>query len=87
MEDLESTEGLDWERIATKVAIFHHLVSISRSFSSRSIMTHLHCLNVLRWSARSIGLVIGIQDSITLHGPHLRLRQPKHWLKVVKGAI
>jgi hypothetical protein len=22
MEDLESTEGLDWERIATKVAIF-----------------------------------------------------------------
>ncbi len=22
MEDLESTEGLDWERIATKVVIF-----------------------------------------------------------------
>jgi len=22
MEDLESTEGLDWERVATKVAIF-----------------------------------------------------------------
>jgi hypothetical protein len=22
MEDLESSEGLDWERIATKVAIF-----------------------------------------------------------------
>lgn len=87
MEDLESTEGLDWERIATKVTIFHYPVSISRLLSSRSIMTHLPYPNVLRRSARSIGWVIDIQDSITLHGPHLKLQRPKHWLKAVKGAI
>lgn len=85
MEDLESTEGLDWERIATKVAL-HYSVLISRSFSSRSTMTRLPCLNVLRWSARSIGSVIDIQNLITLHGPHLRLKQPKRWLRVVEGV-
>ena len=36
MEDLESTEGLDWERIATKVcAILNYPVPVSRSLSSR----------------------------------------------------
>ena len=78
MEDLESTEGLDWERIATKVAILHYPVSVSCSFSSRSILPRVPYLNVLRGSARSIGWVIDTQDSTTLRGPHLKLQLPKH---------
>ncbi len=34
MEDVESTEGLDWERIATKVAIF--------ALSCINILVHSH---------------------------------------------
>lgn len=34
MEDLESTEGLDWERVATKVAIF--------AFIPYQILVHYH---------------------------------------------
>ena len=77
MEDLDSTEGLDWERIATKVLFLNYTVSVSRSFSSRSILTHQPYLNVLRGSARFIGWVIDTQDSTTLRGPHLKLQQPK----------
>ena len=79
MEDLQSsTEGLDWERIATKVAILHYPISVSCLFSSRSILTPVPYRNVPRGSARFIGWVIDTQDSTTLRGLNLKLQQPKH---------
>jgi hypothetical protein len=78
MRDLESVDGLDWERIAAKVA-FLALFRLHCQFGLiRSLLILLPYLNVLRRSAKPGGLVIDTRDLITLLGLHLKSLQPKH---------
>lgn len=86
MSDLESIDGLDWERIATKVD-FLAFSRLNCQFSlTRSLLIPLAYLNVLRRSVKFDGWVIGTRDLITPLGLHLKSLQPKHWSKVPKKA-
>ena len=84
MRDLESTDGLDWRRIADKVT-FSHCPNFAYLLNFiRSLLILPPYLNVLQKSARFAGWVIDIRDLITLLGMSLKSQPPKNWPKTAE---